>query len=50
MHVIYYSFANKLIDNVADIRRSSRPFLEEKTDEDLFQIDVSIFNYFPIMF
>lgn len=28
-----------------DIRRSSRPFLEGKSDDDFFQIDVSVISY-----
>lgn len=37
----FFSFSN-LTPPIQYIRRSSRPFLEEKTDEDLFQIDVRI--------
>ncbi|KAH6835956.1 Tetratricopeptide repeat superfamily protein [Perilla frutescens var. hirtella] len=37
----FFSFSH-LTPPIQYIRRSSRPFLEEKTDEDLFQIDVRI--------
>lgn len=29
-----------------DIRRSNRPFLEDKTEDDFFQIDVRFLNFF----
>lgn len=34
---------------LADIRRSNRPFLEDKTDDDYFQIDVLIAQSFFIL-
>jgi len=35
-----------LVNSVADIRRSNRPFLEDKTEDDFFQIDVINFHLF----
>ncbi|CAK9172049.1 unnamed protein product, partial [Ilex paraguariensis] len=37
----FFSFAN-LTPPIQYIRRSTRPFLEDKTDDDLFQIDVRV--------
>lgn len=34
---------------MTDIRKSTRPFLEGKTDDDFFQIDVSILQVFLLM-
>lgn len=36
---------NDLVCSVADIRRSTRPFLEDKRDDDFFQIDVRVFHF-----
>lgn len=30
----------------ADIRRSTRPFLEDKTEDDLFQMDVRVLQLY----
>lgn len=35
-----FSYSAGFVADVADIRRSTRPFLEDKTEDDFFQIDV----------
>ncbi|OVA10298.1 Tetratricopeptide repeat-containing domain [Macleaya cordata] len=43
----FFSFSH-LTPPVQYIRRSSRPFLEDKTDDDFFQIDVRVCNGKPV--